>query len=312
MPETACGGAGLPCYFCDMVRQCFFSLCLVFLAFSPQVKGQDELPPVRLEPSMKGELELSYEKWRRAMLTRDLKGWEDAVAMYRRIETRNRIVSERQPYPDALFDSPIQPPSLRNLILVGIMTRRDTASAVYFGKADYGISDPDKVANTFLVLRFLKEEGAWRFDNNRIIRIGKDTEVLHLLRMSDFSFLKGSEFQPLDSIPPIPQPVPTPERMAEAWVTSIGYEAEIWVNGFRLGKISNNQGRELVMGGVKRGSNQIRLVTKKLPGVEARRFEIAIYAADDPGKEATRVFHFGPTAEVAPMVQQGFHGSGKQ
>ena len=273
--------------------------------------GQEvELPPVRSEPAMRAELEAVYLKWRDAMLRSDLRAWENSTAMYRRMETRNRIVSEKHPFPQALFDSELRPPSLGNLTSLNVFTRRDTASAIYFGKADFGISAPSEVTNTFLVLRFLKEGGAWRFDNSRIVRIGKDTSILHQMARRDYSFLKGEEFQPLAFIPPIPQPVSTPELMAETWVTSIGFETEIWINGHRTGKIQNNMGRELVMGGIRKQMNQITLRTKKIPsGTVAPRFEIAIYAAKQAGEPATRVFHFGPKAALpAEELRMGFTG----
>ena len=275
-----------------------------------QTQAQEELlPPARSEPTMQAEFELVYSKYRNSVMLKNLASWEKSVAAYRKMETRNRIISEKHPFPAALFDSPMQPPSLANLQLLDIKTRRDTASAIYFGKADYGISDPSEITNTFLVLRFLKEEGAWYFDNTRIVRIGNDTKLLHQIRIQDYSFLAGNEFQPLSSIPRIPQPVPVPELMAEAWVTSIGYVAEIWVNGFRTGKISNNSGRELVMGGVRRGSNSITIRTRKIPSGKAPpRFEIAIYAAKGPGEKANRVFHMGPTDQVGPEIQSGFTG----
>lgn len=258
---------------------------------------------------MQAELETIYLKWRAAMLRKDLKSWENITAMYRRMETRNRIVSERHPFPAALFDSLLEPPPLDNLIALNVFTRRDTASAIYFGKADFGVSDPSSVTNTFLVLRFLKEEGAWRFDNSRIVRIGKDTGILHQIARQDFTFLSGEEFQPLDIIPPIPQPVNTPELMAEAWVTSIGFETEIWINGNRIGKIQNNMGRELVMGGVRKQTNHLTLRTKKIPsGKVPPRFEIAIYAAKDAGVQAERVLHFGPKETMPEEMQMGFTG----
>ena len=33
-----------------------------------------------------------------------------------------------------------------------------------------GVENPAELRDVFLVLRFLKEDGAWRFDNNRIVR----------------------------------------------------------------------------------------------------------------------------------------------
>lgn len=258
---------------------------------------------------MRAELESAYYDWRNAMINGDLKAWEKATALYRRMETRNRIISERHPFPEALFDSPMDPPSLVNLISLGVYTRRESASSIYFGKADFGISDPSEIKDTFLVLRFLKEEGAWRFDNSRIVRIGANAEILHQIANQDLSFLVGDEFQPLGFIPQIPQPVGTPELMGEIWITAIGFQVEIWVNGNRVGKVENNMGRELVMGGIRKQMNQITLRTKKIPcDNHTPRFEVGIYAAKEQGEPAERVFHYGPVEVAEPEIQTGFTG----
>lgn len=293
-----------------MNKTLVITLALIFLV-NLGFGQQTQLPPSRHEPGMKAQFEALYQGWRNAMLRSDVGAWEKTVAKYRRLETRNRIVSQKQPFPQAMFGG-IAPPPLQNLIFLTVLTRRDTASAIYFGKADFGVGDPSQVKNNLLVLRYLKEEGQWKFDNMRIVTLGNDVSILHSIRLQEFDFLKGEEFQPLGEIPHIPQPVPTPEMMAEVWATSVGYETEIWVNGHRTGKISNNQGRELVMGGVRRGSNQIVLrIRKKDIGSAAAKLEVAIYAADGAGKPAKRIFHYKPTEAVADGdVQKQFYGQG--
>ncbi len=287
----------------------FFTLVCAVL-FAPTSYSQVEiLPPARPEPGMQAELERTYQMWRSAMLNSNLQQWERSVATYRKVYTRNRIVSEKQPFPSALFESPIQPPSLAGLRPLGVYTRRDTASAVYFGKADFGVAAPGEIKDVFLVLRFLKENSGWRFDNNRIVKIGPQSDVLHQIRMQDLSFLKDPEFQPLESVPQIPQAVTAPELMAEAWVTAIGYEAEIYINGVSQGKISDRSGRELVMGGVRRGINQISIKTRRLTDVKVEpRFGVAIYAAKGPGEKANRVFQLAPVAKVDERIEMRFNG----
>ena len=286
----------------------FIPVILVFAGFLP---GQDEkLPPVRSERSMQAELELMYKKYRLAVIGKNLPAWKEAVAMYRRVLTQNQIISRRHPFPEALFEDPMRPPTLDNLKLLDIKTRRVTASAIYFGKADFGVIEPAEIKNIILVLLFLKEEGAWRFDNFRIVRLGENRNVLHQIRLNDMSFLDGDEFQPLDSVPPIIQPCKTPELLGEARITSFGYETEIWINGIRHGKIGNNTGRELVLGGVNRGNNIISVRTRKIDPPEKfpNRLEIAIYAAKNPKEQANRVFHFSPKAKVEPVMEMGFSG----
>lgn len=293
-----------------MMFRILTSLTLLLISASTAQAQQQQAAPVRQEPGLQKELEGVYETWRNAMASKNLKAWENIMASYRRIETRNRIVSRKHPFPEALFSDPMAHPGLQNLFLLTILSRRDTATAVYFGKPDFGAADPRQIKDTILVLRFVKESGRWLFDNTRIVRIANNPEVLHQISQRDFSFLKAEEFQPLDGIPPIPPLVGTPELMGEIWATSIGFETELWINNYPMGKIKNGGGKEMVMGGVRRGRNQIRFRCKRLPGVkETPKIEFAIYAAGGPGEKANRVFHFGPRESLEQEeITVGFSG----
>ena len=80
----------------------------------------------------------------------------------------------------------------------------------------------------------------------------------------------------------------------------------VTVNGIENGNFSNVKTAELIMGGVRRGTNQINITTKPLAGGAAGgspRVEIAIYAAKSPDEEAIRVFHYRPATPDAQMTQ---------
>jgi len=255
-------------------------------------------------------LESAYEAWRRAMDTGDLASWEQTTAFSRQIEIRNRIVSQKQNFPQALFDDPVAAPLLGGLIALGVLSTGDTATSTYFGKANFGDEPGMAISDNLLVLHFLREEGKWKFDNLRIVKIGNDGEILLQIRNSDFSFLRGDEFQPAPFLPPLPQPVVAPAFVAEAWIDATGHEVKITVNGHLTGTFRNVKTSELVIGGAKRGGNQIRIETKALgeanPGAATPRVEVAIYAAADPTGEAERVYHFKPGAAVPRGVTESF------
>lgn len=255
-------------------------------------------------------LESAYEAWRRAMDTGDLASWEQTTAFSRQIEIRNRIISQKQSFPQALFDDPVAAPLLSGLIALGVLSTGDTATSTYFGKADFGDEPGMAVSDNLLVLHFLREEGKWKFDNLRIVKIGNDGEILLQIRNSDFSFLRGDEFQPAPFLPPVPQPVVSPAFVAEAWIDATGHEVKITVNDHLTGTFRNVKTSELVMGGAKLGGNQIRIETKVLDetnsGGATPKVEVAIYAAADPTGEAQRVYHFKPGAVVPPVVTESF------
>lgn len=241
------------------------------------------------------------------MAAGDLDRWKEATAFSRQISIRNRIVSQKLPFPEALFNDPLGAPGLEGLFSLGVLSTGETATSTYYGKANFG-GTVDAVTDNLIVLHFLREEGTWRFDTLRVIKTGGDAEILLKIRNSDFSFLQGEEFQPADSLPPVPQPVERPDYVAEAWIDATGYELVLEVNGRLTGRFPNARGAELVIGGLNRGQNSVRIRARRLPEAAAEnpRVEVAIYAAGDPSDQAKRVYHFRPGATVPPETTETF------
>lgn len=283
-------------------------LAILLLPFSAQAQTAAPASTAQPDNSLRVTLESAYDAWRKAMDAGDLALWEEATAFSRQIETRNRIVSQKLAFPRALFEDPVASPSLGGLIPLGVLSTGDTATSTYFGKADFGDEPGVAVSDNLLVLHFLREDGKWKFDNLRVVKIGDDGEILLQIRNGDFSFLRGEEFQPAPFLPPVPQPVETPPYVAEAWIDATGHEVKITVNGHPTGTFKNVKVTELVMGGVRRGVNTVRVESRLLPGAGggAPKVEVAIYAAEDPAGRAQRVYHFKPGASVPPLVEESF------
>ena len=290
-------------------RQVAIAMLAVSLAPALSRAQSETIPGAQPDNTIRVTLESAFEAWRRAMDSADLKTWEEATAFSRQIETRNRIVSQKLPFPQALFDDPIEAPSLGGLIPLGVLSTGETATSTYFGKANFGDEPGVAVSDNLLVLHFLREEGKWKFDNLRIVKLGGDGEILLQIRNSDFSFLRGDEFQPAPFLPPLPQPVDAPAFVAEAWIDATGYEVKITVNGHLTGTFKNVKVTELVMGGAKRGGNLVKIESRLLAeagGTGAPKVEVAIYAAEDPAGQAQRVYHFRPGATVPAAVSDSF------
>ena len=281
---------------------------LLFL-FSIPVIGHTEgvAKNARQDPALRVTLEGAYNGWMQAMIAGNLEQWEKFTAYSRQIETRNRIVSQKAPFPQALFEDPIQPPSLGGMVALGVYSTGVTATSTYYGKANFG-GGPEAVRENLLVLHFLREDGKWKFDNLRVVKLGGDADLLLKIRNSDFSFLADMEFQPLAELPPVPQPVKQPEFIAEAWIDSTGYNVTITVNGHRTGKFTNVKVTELVNGGLRTGVNTIEIKTERLEEIDGKtpKVEVAIYAAKEPGKPANRMFHFKPTGAIPPVTNSNF------
>jgi len=300
-----------------MLRRIFdlpAALGLCFLLAQSEAIGQTTsstpaLAPAQSNPGLLKSLVGLYESWRKAVSSKDLAAWEQVTALSRQVAIRNRIVSEKAPFPRAFFEDPVQAPPLGGLVPLGCFSRGETATAIYFGKADFGLDvDSSQITENLIVLEFIKDEGIWKFDKLRVVKIGTDGEVLLKIRNQDFSFLKGEEFQPPLAPPPVPQLVSQPDYIAELWITAIGYEVEVRVNGNLSAKIANNSGKELVIGGLRRGQNSIEIKSTALASLKGKsrpKVEVAIYAqfAKD---NIRRVYHYLPGKEVDPVEKANF------
>ena len=80
------------------------------------------------EPLRTG-LEKTYGVWRQAIVQKDVATWQRATASHRRMEVRNRIVSEKLPFPAAVFDLPAPPPALNGLMFLEAKQNGPTAKA---------------------------------------------------------------------------------------------------------------------------------------------------------------------------------------
>jgi len=275
-----------------------FILCCLLLNTS-QAAEPTSTPAPELQPA----LETTYRTWRKAMIQKDYKVWQTAAATYRQMETRNRIVSQRLRYPDAMFEVPLQAPELSKLILLNIFAKGDTANAVYFGKPDFGLGTNQAVSDNFLVLKFIRESDQWKFDNLRIIKFSNDPTILFKLRNQDFSFLQDPTFQPTGAVPITAKPVKSPAYLAELWIAANGFDVTVTINnGNHKSRLKNDDGRDLIIGGLVKGQNTISLRITPVPTKSTlpKRLEIGIYATEGANKPAKRVFHYAPDPAKVP------------
>ena len=84
-----------------MVSRMIRMICAISLAAAAIASADDAL---------RAALETNYNAWRDSMVRRDAAAWQRVTAEHRRMEIRNRIVSERRAFPAAVFELPAPPP----------------------------------------------------------------------------------------------------------------------------------------------------------------------------------------------------------
>ena len=258
------------------------------------------------------EMEQAYSRWREAMVTRSLASWQQATAVPRQIMTRNLIISQKQSFPAALFDLPIRPPETATLRFVKIDVNGATGQLVYFGKVDMGLLDSADIPENLLILKFIREGTAWKFDTTRLVNLASVPDVRATLKNGGSSaFLSDPEFAPDGIVPPTPLPCPVPDRVGVLQVSSFGYETSASVNQFAVATVENNSEEHLIIGGLRDGENPLQLTVKQLPIPEGaeRMLEIsALVITGSETKPAIKVFNWKPNAHPVPEgVNQIIH-----
>lgn len=233
-------------------------------------------------------LEKTYQVWRGAVVRKDFATWQRATATYRQVEVRNRIVSEKLPFPKAVFALPAAPPSLDGLKFLEAKAKGPTAKASYFGKIDFGIGGAP--TENLLVLSFVAEGGRWLYDRADFVNLEALKEVRAELAAGNLKYLRETpEVQPSGKVPETPIAANPAKYIAKVYVFSPGREVKVQVNKISRHRFANVKEAEIVIGGALDGPNEVNYAISKLPG--------------GTGKEALtiRVYLFSQVKGVLPI-----------
>jgi hypothetical protein len=268
-------------------------LIFVFLlVFASLAAAQENLRPA---------LETTYRAWREAMIRRDASIWQRVTAEHRRVEVRNRIVSEKQPFPAAVFDLPAPPPSLEGLQFLEAKQNGATAKASYFGKIDFGVGgDP---TNNLLVLSFTKGSGGWLYDRADFVNLVALTEVRKELAAGNLKYLNETpEAQPTGHVPATPVAAQPAKHVAKVYVFCPGREVQVQVNKISRHRFANAKEAEVVIGGALDGPNELQYSVKKIEGGTGKEvMTIRVYLMSEvAGEKPIKTFEYQIAAGETP------------
>lgn len=217
------------------------------------------------QESLRPALETTYSAWREAMIRRDASVWQRVTAEHRRIDVRNRIVSEKLPFPASVFDLPAPPPSLQGLNFLEAKQNGPTAKASYFGKIDFALgADP---AENLLVLSFIKGNAGWLYDRADVVSLAGLPAVRKELAAGNLKYLKETpEAQPNGQVPPTPISAPLAKYIAKVYVFCPGREVHVQINKISHHRFANAKDAQTVVGGALDGANEVQYSVKKLEG----------------------------------------------
>lgn len=248
--------------------------------------------------ALRASLDKVYKDWRTALIARSLEDWKRSTTTYRQIVSRNLIISQGLPYPEALFDLPIAPPDVFKLKLLEAEAVGPTAHLIYYGKVDLGLGvSADKIPNNLLALKFFNENGQWKFDSSKFINLNDSPEVRTACESGKLEFLQHPPFNPPGVLPAVPKPCGKPEKVAALRIEAMGYEVTAHINHFDYPTVIDNATQEIIIGGLSRGDNDLTLEIKALPVPEGEERVLNVQAmmqGRDPKKPMIKVFDWTP------------------
>lgn len=217
----------------------------------------------------------TYENWRQAMIRKDGRSWQNHTSLRRRTEVQNRLVSEKLPFPQAMFDLPAAPPTIRGLKLVAADVQGRAAKLTWFGKVDFGVGG--EPTDNLYVVSFLKEGTGWKYDGAEFVSLAVLPEVRDQLAKDDLSYVQTADFKA--SRPGISPPlVRDVDFVAKVYAFCPGRAVDVVVNGSSKHRFQNTKQAEVVIGGAKLGRNQISFKTRQLEGGKGNEaFTVRIY-----------------------------------
>ena len=271
----------------------FIALCLT-LATTLQAEDGD----------VRRELEKVYSTWRTALASHDTASWLRSTASYRQAVTRNMIVSQKQPFPDALFALPLHPPDTAALHLVKTEVIGATAHLIYFGKVDLGIAESGEIPENLLVLKYIKDGGTWKFDTTQIINLAGSPDIRSQIKNAGTSAaLNDPGLSPSGIVPATPPMCRAPDKIAVLQTSSQGYSTNVKINNYDIATVTDNAEQHLIIGGLNNGENPLKLTIKPTEIAEGVKREIDINALIITGEESKptiRVFTWKPSGDTAP------------
>ena len=238
-------------------------------------------------------LQQVYNTWRGAMMKKNATVWQKYTATHRIIEVRNRIWSERNPFPQAVFASPVAPPDITRLKALRVRVKGRTAKAIYYGKVDFGVEG--KPTDNIFVVSYVLEGNIWKYDAGEFVKLDLIPEVKRQIQAGDYQYFDQADFHPNGLVPSAPVAISGPAKyIAKAYVFCPGREVELKVNRISTHLFQNDKRAEIVVGGARDGQNTVEFTVKNIPGGDPKApMTIRVYLMSEiPGTQPIKILQY--------------------
>lgn len=263
-------------------------LIFIFIALTQISFGQNQ------GPQLVKQLRSVYDAWRTSVIRKDAASWQRYTSQNRLTEIKNRILSERKPFPQAFFNLPAAPPSLSGLKALRVRINGPTVKAVYYGKVDFGVGG--KPSENLLTISYLQERGVWKYEGSEFVNMSALPDLKKELDAGKLDYVDQNDFKPSGLVPSKPpiQLVAPVKYIAKAYVFCPGRQVDLTVNGVSKHTFQHDRSAQIIIGGAKDGVNNLKFQIKPLPGGDPKAvMTIRVYLMSEvQGKQPVKVFEY--------------------
>ncbi len=255
--------------------------------------------------TLEEDFKRTYGLWQKAMATKDFKIWDSITYSERKKEIRNKIYSEKFSYPQEVFAIPFLPPAIKDLKLLQSKANGVNGKAVFFGKVDFGVGGSP--TDNLMVVSFVNQQAFWRFAGAEYVNLSGLPAVRSAIMKGDYTYLNGSDFQPapvrIKNTISLTGPV---QIIAKAYVYCPGRSVQAIVNGKSNHFFQNAKQAEVVIGGLKKGRNEMQFRVNKLPGGQGNEpLTVRVYAMSQvKGVKPVKVYEYLVKEKGSPKPVQ--------
>lgn len=235
----------------------------------------------------------TYQSWRQAMISSNARQWQALTASHRQMQVRNRILSEKRPFPASVFQVPAPPPSLSGLKTIHVSQRGATAKVAFYGKIDFGVGG--EPSENVILVAYVNEGGRWKYDHSEFVNLTALPAVRKELAAGDLAYVRETpEFQATGVVPQTPIAINPAKYIAKVYVFCPNREVEVQVNRVSRHTFKNTKEAEIVAGGAKDGPNDVVFRVKPMKGSTGKEaLAIRVYLMSEvPGTKPIIAYEY--------------------
>jgi hypothetical protein len=147
-----------------------------------------------------------------------------------------------------------------------------------------------------LVVRFLRESGAWKFDWIQYVNLGSNEDTRREAKSGGRKWLEAEEFQLTGKYPAIPRRCQIPYQVAALSILARGCKVTVDVNhGAHVETVENNTGGRIITGGLQRGANLISIAPEAdRHAIGVPQLEIHVLTRAEVWRPAVKLWSWKP------------------